>query len=609
MEGTRHRGVPCGAGRGGHRRTAPGHRPQGRLARDARVTDAFPELAVPEDGETPDGAPDILVGPVQRYRDTRGAVTLFLEVSRPCQVEVRTLGPDPASSRCRTWTVHDHHYALVGLRGVAPDRAVPYEVLLDDTVVWPDPNGTDPPSVFAPAPVGDTLRLAFGSCRELGPYDDAGLDAWGADALVALANRLRTTPHDQWPHLILHLGDQVYADEPAPEMVERLRELHADAPEDVREEIQNFEEYTWLYHTTWMHPDVRWLLSTVPSAMILDDHDLRDDWNTSVSWRREMQRRPWWRDRVVGGLGTYWIYQHLGNLSLDDIEADPLVRTVTTGTPEEAGRALDAFAERADAEPDSARWSFARELGPSRLVVVDSRCSRVLDPPERRAMVDDVEWAWLREKALAQPMPRHLLIGSTLPVFMPYGVHHIEGWNEAVATGVWGRMLKTPGERIRQAIDLEHWAAYRRSFGAMVDLLRDLTQRADAPASILIMSGDVHFSYTSRAELTDADHPRTTIHQLVQSPMRNALPKVMIAGFRILQTRAAAHILRPLARLARVKDPEVRWVFDGPLTFENGVMTVMLDGEDAAVAVDRARVRDGREYLVRTDVKRLTARG
>ena len=31
---------------------------------------------------------------------------------------------------------------------------------------------------------------------------------------------------------------------------------------------------------------VRWLLSTVPSGMLLDDHDLRDDWNTSLSWRR-----------------------------------------------------------------------------------------------------------------------------------------------------------------------------------------------------------------------------------------------------------------------------------------------------------------------------------
>jgi hypothetical protein len=34
--------------------------------------------------------------------------------------------------------------------------------------------------------------------------------------------------------------------------------------------------YTWLYHESWQDPEVRWLLSTVPSAMIFDDRDVRD---------------------------------------------------------------------------------------------------------------------------------------------------------------------------------------------------------------------------------------------------------------------------------------------------------------------------------------------
>ena len=82
-------------------------------------------------------------------------------------------------------------------------------------------------------------------------------------------------------------------------------QLDEDDPmTEVAAEIQNFEEYTWLYHDTWMEPTVRWLLSTVPTTMILDDHDLRDDWNTSVEWRDRVTRTPWWRERVVGAL---WI--------------------------------------------------------------------------------------------------------------------------------------------------------------------------------------------------------------------------------------------------------------------------------------------------------------
>lgn len=568
--------------------------------------DDFPELDAPVDGDMPDGAPDVLVGPVQRYRGS-GEATVFLELSAPCDVEVRAGdGDEPAVTRAHTWELRGHHYVLLVVRGLPDDRAVPYEVWLGGTRVWPDPARDHPPSVFMQVP-DHRLRLSFGSCRELGPYDQDGLDKWGADALVGLSRRLQTTGPDEFPHLLLHLGDQVYADEPSPDIAERLRELHRDIDDDAREEIRDFEEYTWLYHTTWMHPEVRWLLSTVPSAMILDDHDLRDDWNTSASWRREVQAQPWWRDRVIGGLASYWVYQHIGNLSPGELAEDEVFAAVTTQAPDEAWNTLERFAWRADTEPDTARWSFARDLGPARLLVVDSRCSRVLDPPERRALVDDVEWAWLRERAFDATDTRHVLIGTTLPVFMPYGVHHLEAWNEAVSTGAWGRACAWVGERIRQAVDLEHWPAYHRSFVAMVELLGELVRRPEPPASVLLMSGDVHFSYTARVELLEAPMDRTAVHQLVQSPMRNALPKVMVGAFWTFQTWLSAQVMRPLPRLAGVGDPPARWRFDGPLEFENGVMTVHIDGDRADVVVSRARVDDGgREYLIDTATKKLT---
>ena len=53
---------------------------------------------------------------------------------------------------------------------------------------------------------------------------------------------------------LLLLGDQIYADDPSDEIVARLREAHASNTQrdpEVRDEIQNFEEYTWLYHEAW----------------------------------------------------------------------------------------------------------------------------------------------------------------------------------------------------------------------------------------------------------------------------------------------------------------------------------------------------------------------
>ena len=36
-------------------------------------------------------------------------------------------------------------------------------------------------------------------------------------------------------------------------------------------EIADFEEYTWLYEESWGDPAIRWLLSSLPSAMIFDE--------------------------------------------------------------------------------------------------------------------------------------------------------------------------------------------------------------------------------------------------------------------------------------------------------------------------------------------------
>src|SRR5215204_3426601 len=75
-------------------------------------------------------------------------------------------------------------------------------------------------------------------------------------------------------------------------------------------------------------PVIRWLLSTVPSAMVWDDHDMHDDWNISADWVREMRREQWWHRRVEGGIMSYWLYQHLGNLTPAALRENELFQDV-----------------------------------------------------------------------------------------------------------------------------------------------------------------------------------------------------------------------------------------------------------------------------------------
>ena len=104
---------------------------------------------------------------------------------------------------------------------------------------------------------------------------------------------------------------------------------------------------------------------------------------------------------VIGAYGSYWVYQHLGNLSPDQLDADEVyARMLAIDDDDERTRYLDDVAWQADVDASSIRWSFYRDLGGAgrgvRLVAIDSRCSRHLDPDDRR-MVDAVEWAWVRD--------------------------------------------------------------------------------------------------------------------------------------------------------------------------------------------------------------------
>ncbi len=265
-------------------------------------------------------------------------------------------------------------------------------------------------------PAGDDrARISFGSCRWASPPTGEP-DPVGPDALDALAKRIAADPEGERPDVLLLLGDQVYADETSEATKEWLAGRR-DLSRPPGSQVADYEEYTHLYYESWLDPQVRWLLSTVPTCMIFDDHDVIDDWNTSASWVEDMRATSWWRERVLSGLMSYWVYQHLGNLSPADVDADPLyaaVRKAPDGTD-----ALRAFAAEAEADATAVRWSYRRDFGRVRLVMVDSRAARVLEEG-RRSMLDRDEADWLRAQVFDdRGSYDHLLIGTSLPWLLP----------------------------------------------------------------------------------------------------------------------------------------------------------------------------------------------
>ena len=543
---------------------------------------------------------ELILGPMLRYVGGTDA-TVWVETDSPCEVEV-------LDRREPTFCVNGHHYALLCIAGLEPGTSTPYEVELDGERRWPEPGSDLPASCIRTLAPDTKLRVSFGSCRVALPNEppytlskDQDSDGAEVDALHVLAHELIRDPEEHYPNLLMLLGDQVYVDEGSPDVREFIRGRR-DISEAPGEEVLDFEEYTHLYRESWSEPLVRWLFSTVPTAMLIDDHDMSDDWNISRTWVEEMERKEWWHTRVQAGFATYWLYQHLGNLSPAELAEDETFAAVRRER-DDAGEVMRDYARRAHSDREGIRWSFVRDLCGTRVIAMDNRGGRVLER-DRRSILDEAEREWVWSQAEGDF--DHLLIAASDPFLLTRTFHYLEAWNERLCDGAWGTAVARLSERARQAVDFDHWSAFGFSFAKMTEMLRrtGAGELGAAPASIVLLSGDVHHAYLAEMAFKRGSGVESAVYQAVCSPFRNPLDSRERRVIRASLTKPAEAAARALARAAGVTDPDLRWRFvEGPY-FDNQVGTVTIDGRSAELTLEKTVPGETEESSLRTSFRR-----
>ncbi len=552
--------------------------------------------------------PSLVVGPLLRHVDQVSA-TVFVEVDAPCLVSVDTgadAGPRPLGATS-TFHIRGHHYALVVIEGLDPGSVTPYQVRLDNDLVWPLTDSERPVSRIRTAGGPGAFTVAFGSCRYATPLviTDEDDEDFPPDALDTYSSTIAGLPQQEWPDALILLGDQVYADETA-EVTKRYLASRRDLSQPPYDQLANFEEFTYIYRQSWTDPEIGWLLSTIPSSMIFDDHDVIDDWNTSADWRETVTASQWWPERIIGAFGAYWIYQHIGNLSPEELRADAWFAKITTA--EDGYDALREMALEADRDPAAIRWSFQRKWHNVRLLMIDSRAARSLEE-DRRAMLDEDEFAWVEQMVAAagEDGIEHLLVGSSLPWLLPPAIHDLEGWNAELVKRFHGHWIGRRSEKLRQAGDMEHWAAFRDSFDRLGAALESLGrgEHGKAPTSLLVLSGDVHHAYV--AEVVEPKGITSRIYQLTCSPVHNSVPHPMAQAFKIGWSKPGMAVTAALRRVARVTRTRLRWRKRCGPFFGNELAVLTLDGPRAELRFEKAETgEDGQPRLRTVFAGRLT---
>ncbi|MBI4588725.1 MAG: hypothetical protein HY725_07785 [Candidatus Rokubacteria bacterium] len=503
-------------------------------------------------------ADDIFAGPILR-RAEPGLVAIWLAVKKNLRLSasVRVAGTSEWIGRTRevySLQIFPALYIYILLVRPITDQPFPTRVLLEYSIAVMDQDGNDDhgffenivkadklaypgfalPSLYLQSP-GSTLIALYGSCRKF--HDTKGGDNDGmalADDFIAKQPKAV----DARPAILCLLGDQIYADDvhdvafdetvrlsgiltagagdpvpsgvPAPPGKGRRQDYVARYAGFMSNEAKNHlvtvSEYVAMYGLAWNQrnwskssyaspiaglysalPKVRRLLTNTPTYMMFDDHDVTDDWNLSVRWKSRAYDLPLGRRIIGGALYAFYLFQAWGN--------DPKVYYDKWGSAilklndqrVQAPKQLDDFFLAFN------DWEFYTPTQPY-VYFLDTRTER--GHADGRTATDAGAPAYLKnplvwgrtvkqmQNLLNRQTKTYPLVIASPPLV--FGFQTVDALQKKASALIGPYYL-----------DLEGWAANLKSFLLFLYTCGD--------ADVAMLSGDVHYGYTSTVKFSVFD--------------------------------------------------------------------------------------------------------
>lgn len=317
------------------------------------------------------------------------------------------------------------------------------------------------------------LRLAYVSCNgeEVGDMLREGSER------NAMWSRLRDE-HRRHPFsLLLHGGDQVYADE-----VTQGHDLSHDWPDRIpadpspdamvglRQHLRDrfFERYAALYAA----PELAWLAARVPSLMQWDDHDICDGWGSLPQSRTNSAIG---QTLFAVARESFLLFQHA---------------------------AVQGDLPRRFCDRSGAHLGWCIQANGLRILAPDLRSERT-----RRDIMGPGGWAMMEAEA-QKNQQGHTLLMSSVPLLGPR-MSLLEMLMVAIP-----RMQKYEDDLRDQWQSRAHRDEWRR----MLTLVRDMAERNGH--NITAVSGEIHLATRAVMDLDSGRH----LHQLVASGITHRAP-------------------------------------------------------------------------------------
>lgn len=279
-------------------------------------------------------------------------------------------------------------------------------------------------------------------------------------------------------------------------------------------------------------PNVRRLLAHLPTYMIFDDHDITDDWNLTAKWEVAAYEHAFSKRIIGNALIGYTLFQGLGNAPEKfSAEIIPLLNQYFSQPNISHQDTLIAALLKFE------NWHYTLNTSP-KLVVLDTRTRRWRSESNLGKPSGLMDWEALMELQQELLNQSKVIIISAAPMF---GVKLIEAVQRA-ATLCGGSLL----------VDAENWMAHPGTASSLLSIF----QHKKTPEQFIILSGDVHYSFSYDIHLRFR-HGGPDIYQITCSGIKNQFPDRLLNAFDKLNGWLYGHF-SPLNLLTKRKRLSIR---------------------------------------------------
>ncbi|PYF08925.1 metallophosphoesterase family protein [Ureibacillus chungkukjangi] len=267
---------------------------------------------------------------------------------------------------------------------------------------------------------------------------------------------------------------------------------------------------------------IRRLLANIPTYMIFDDHDITDDLNINADWKEKVTQSPLGKHIVANGLAAFFAFQGWGNEP--QVFKDAFIPGVKEYFKDLCGGNTEAsYKEWIALIMEHQPWHFVAPTNP-RAVFLDTRTLREYDDKPNTTIIEQL----VKERAYPPQLVNEdeyksitkqlqssgwverdpLIIISPTPVI---GFDLIE---KAILQFL--PTIEILGAHVQTIFDVEAW---RYNGKGLTNFLNQLSEWN--PGNTVVLSGDVHYSFSATANFTFSDEKEMSVKQITASPLKN----------------------------------------------------------------------------------------